>query len=111
MKRFLTIAAVGVLALGLSSVAQAYRSRRDEVDDNASRIVEALSRRPQGAADEPPGRQCAAQAAMRLLQQADPQHGGFGGAPKFPRPHVLGFLLRMWVRRRDPAKDLGRPLA
>jgi uncharacterized protein YyaL (SSP411 family) len=77
----------------LSSVANAYHSRRDEVGDNAARIVEALSRRPQGAADEPPGRQCAAQAAMKLLQQADPQHGGFGLAPKFPTPTSLDLLL------------------
>ena len=24
----------------------------------------------------------------------DPRHGGFGGAPKFPRPSVHNFLLR-----------------
>jgi uncharacterized protein YyaL (SSP411 family) len=77
----------------LSSVANAYRSRRDEVDDNAARIVEALSRRSQGAADEAPSAQCAAQAAMKMLQQADPQHGGFGGAPKFPTPTSLDLLL------------------
>jgi len=77
----------------LSSVAQAYRSRRDDVDDNAARIVEALSRRLQGTADEPPGGQCAAQGAMRLLQRADPEHGGFGGAPKFPTPTSLDLLL------------------
>jgi uncharacterized protein YyaL (SSP411 family) len=63
------------------------------VDDNAARIVEALSRRPPGAADEAPGAQCAAQAAMKLLQQADPEHGGFGGAPKFPTPTSLDLLL------------------
>jgi uncharacterized protein YyaL (SSP411 family) len=63
------------------------------VDDNAARIVEALARRSQGVADEAPGAQCAAQAAMKLLQQADPEHGGFGGAPKFPTPTSLDLLL------------------
>jgi uncharacterized protein YyaL (SSP411 family) len=28
----------------------------------------------------------------------DPQHGGFGGAPKFPRPCVFTFLLREYAR-------------
>jgi len=28
----------------------------------------------------------------------DPVHGGFGGAPKFPRPAVHNFLLRYWER-------------
>ena len=30
---------------------------------------------------------------MRLLQGADPEHGGFGGAPKFPTPTSLAMLL------------------
>jgi uncharacterized protein YyaL (SSP411 family) len=41
-----------------------------------------------------------------MLQQAyhhfgdrfDLAHGGFGGAPKFPMPHNLAFLLRWWRR-------------
>ena len=31
----------------------------------------------------------------------DPRHGGFGGAPKFPRPVVLGFLLRYHAWRGE----------
>jgi uncharacterized protein YyaL (SSP411 family) len=31
----------------------------------------------------------------------DHQHGGFGGAPKFPQPMVLEFLLRTWKRTGD----------
>jgi hypothetical protein len=30
---------------------------------------------------------------MKLLQQADPDHGGFGDAPKFPTPTSLDLLL------------------
>ncbi len=33
-------------------------------------------------------------AAIRLLQQVDWQEGGLGGAPKFPRPLELQFLMR-----------------
>jgi uncharacterized protein YyaL (SSP411 family) len=77
----------------LAGVANAYRSRRDEVDQNAARIVEALAKRADGPAEEAPGAQCAAQAAMKLLQHADPEHGGFGGAPKFPTPTSLDLLL------------------
>jgi uncharacterized protein YyaL (SSP411 family) len=33
--------------------------------------------------------------AFGLLRSSyDPEHGGFGGAPRFPRPMDLGFLLR-----------------
>jgi uncharacterized protein YyaL (SSP411 family) len=33
-------------------------------------------------------------ATQALIRQADPRHGGFGGAPKFPHPAALDFLLR-----------------
>jgi uncharacterized protein len=33
----------------------------------------------------------------------DPVHGGFGGAPKFPVPHALSFLLRRHDRSGDAA--------
>jgi uncharacterized protein YyaL (SSP411 family) len=32
----------------------------------------------------------------------DPRYGGFGGAPKFPRPAELAFLLREWARTGEP---------
>ncbi|CAF0701233.1 thioredoxin domain-containing protein [Candidatus Methylacidithermus pantelleriae] len=37
-------------------------------------------------------------------QDFDPVHGGFGGAPKFPRPSILFFLFRYaaWRRPVDP---------
>lgn len=37
----------------------------------------------------------------QLLGAFDEQYGGFGGAPKFPTPHNLMFLLRYWKRTRD----------
>ena len=38
------------------------------------------------------------EAARQLDENFDAGHGGFGGAPKFPAPHQLLFLLR-WQRR------------
>ncbi|TAN35391.1 MAG: thioredoxin domain-containing protein, partial [Candidatus Methanoperedens sp.] len=37
----------------------------------------------------------------QLLGAFDEQNGGFGGAPKFPTPHNLMFLLRYWKRTGD----------
>ena len=37
----------------------------------------------------------------QLLGAFDEQYGGFGGAPKFPTPHNLMFLLRYWKRTGD----------
>ncbi|MEW5899799.1 MAG: thioredoxin domain-containing protein, partial [Bacillota bacterium] len=36
----------------------------------------------------------------QLAGDFDPQYGGFGGAPKFPTPHNLSFLLRHWKGER-----------
>jgi len=77
----------------LAGVANAYRTRRDEMERHAAEIVRALSGRPAGVAGSAPDAQCAVQGALKLLQQADPQHGGFGGAPKFPTPPSLELLL------------------
>jgi uncharacterized protein len=38
------------------------------------------------------------EAAARLERDFDPVHGGFGGAPKFPQPMLVEFLLRSHVR-------------
>jgi len=37
----------------------------------------------------------------QLLGAFDEQYGGFSGAPKFPTPHNLMFLLRYWKRTGD----------
>jgi len=77
----------------LSGIATAYRSHRDDVERNASRIVDALSNRPSGEAERAPSARCAERAALALLRHADPASGGFGGAPKFPTPTSLDLLL------------------
>ena len=47
-------------------------------------------------------------ARQRLLRasaaSSTSQLGGFGGAPKFPRPVVFNFLLRYYARTRQPRK-------
>ena len=69
---------------------------------------------PEGHA---PDRACLERGYAQFKQAYDPQAGGFGGAPKFPRPAVLDFLLRFhaWaVReaarcRREPGSSSPQP--
>jgi uncharacterized protein len=42
-------------------------------------------------------------AFRRIRASYDPTHGGFGDAPKFPRPVVLNFLLRAYARTGERA--------
>ena len=88
----------------LSSVADAYRTRRADVEQQAGVLAGHLQAQlavPSGDRD-PELRQLEA-AAARIGASFDAAHGGFGGAPKFPAPMTLEFLLRSWRRSNDPA--------
>ncbi|TMB84507.1 MAG: thioredoxin domain-containing protein [Chloroflexi bacterium] len=87
----------------LAGVADAYRSRRDEVASQAGLLARHLREQlalPPGGAD--PQRDQLDGAVRRLGAAFDSARGGFGGAPKFPAPMTLEFLLRVWRRSQDP---------
>jgi uncharacterized protein YyaL (SSP411 family) len=88
----------------LSALAEAYRDRRGEVEAQgrqlAAHLREQLTVVPGGA---DPTLTALELAAARLATAFDDVHGGFGGAPKFPAPMTLEFLLRAWRRSGDPA--------
>src|SRR5438067_10120938 len=87
----------------LTGVADAYRTRREEVATQAGMLARHLREQlalPQGGAD-PQHVQLDA-ATRRLAASFDGRRGGFGGAPKFPAPVTLEFLLRAWRRSQDP---------
>jgi uncharacterized protein YyaL (SSP411 family) len=77
----------------LEAASQAYGSRREAVEDQARRLVAALGSQPRGVANRLPGSSTLVEAARKLLEHADRQHGGFGEAPKFPTPPNLELLL------------------
>ncbi len=86
----------------MSAVAEAYRDRREEVVAQAAQLGahlrEQLEVQP-GRTDIDRRQLDAAVASLGAL--FDERHGGFGGAPKFPAPMTLEFLLRAWRRSRD----------
>jgi uncharacterized protein YyaL (SSP411 family) len=83
----------------LSAVADAYRTRRAEIEQQAAALAGHLGQQlavPAGERD-PERRQLEA-AVERLSAAFDERHGGFGGAPKFPPAMTIEFLLRAWRR-------------
>ncbi len=88
----------------LTSVADAYRSRRAEVEQQAGALAghlqAQLAVRP---GDRDPEQRQLDVAVGRIGASFDATHGGFGGAPKFPPPMTLEFLLRTWRRSGDVA--------
>jgi hypothetical protein len=104
----------------LESIARAWKENHDKIAEQGNKIVEAL-RESQGAAvssspaaalaeEGPPqtgatseGKLDAAvlDAAYHQIDRSyDPKEGGFGNAPKFPRPVTLNFLTRLYARAR-----------
>ncbi len=83
----------------LEGVAAAWKDRRDEVAEVAGRIVADLAGRSLvHGGDGVPGESEVAQALLGLTREYDEQHGGFGGAPKFPPSMAVEFLLRHYAR-------------
>jgi uncharacterized protein len=87
----------------LAGVADAFRTRRAEVTSQAAVLARHLREQlalPPGGAD--PQRLQLDAAVRRLAATFDGRRGGFGGAPKFPAPMTLEFLLRAWHHSGDP---------
>ncbi len=81
----------------------AWSSNRQEVVESATRLLDAVraqtEQQPEGGDLDGASLETA---AGELAAAFDAAHGGFGGAPKFPSPQKLLFLLREWRRTRNP---------
>jgi len=83
----------------LDAVAEAWRSRRPEIEQSAAKILTRL----RGTAALEPSHETLTESALRdaveeIRLSADPVHGGFGDAPKFPQASVIELLLRRGER-------------
>jgi uncharacterized protein len=78
----------------LEAIADAWREQAAEIRDRVQQLRERLSGAALLSASEAPfDPEGPSQAVQRLTESFDAEHGGFGGAPKFPQPTVLEFLL------------------
>ena len=84
----------------LREVARVWSTERSQVAQSAESVMDRLSApgtgdRPSAAAAGP---EALAEGVEQFQQAFDVRWGGFGGAPKFPRPSELLFLLREHAR-------------
>lgn len=87
----------------LRAIVALYRKERAKIVEQAERLTQYLgalqqSRPSTGLLTH----ELLQQAYLAALQSFDREHGGFGGAPKFPHSMELSFLLRYWHRTHDP---------
>lgn len=87
----------------LHGVHDAYANRRDEVEQAAQQLTGSLKRDVLsiGGSVDALNDDLLDAAVARQAQSFDRMYGGFGGAPKFPQPMNLEFLLRQHVRTGD----------
>jgi uncharacterized protein len=91
----------------LAGVAKAWHDERDEVLAAGGRMVATLIEQNQTVSSQDgPTRELLDTATAAIEASFDTTNGGWGGAPKFPQPMTIEYLLRRAVATGDP-----RPLA
>ncbi|MDE3196990.1 MAG: thioredoxin domain-containing protein, partial [Acidobacteriota bacterium] len=82
---------------------------RERILQSSAEVMEELRRQASSSASGPgvPDLAVCESAFQQFRRSFDSRLGGFGHAPKFPRPSVLNFLLRYWKRTgNDEALDM-----
>lgn len=83
----------------LVSLKQLYDENPNKIERLGNQIIETLSEKTKK--NMPLTEDILDAAFSQLLQNFDPENGGFGHAPKFPAPHQLMFLLRYARSRKN----------
>ena len=78
-----------------------WATKRDAIEQSADSIIEALRKGAVPTGGSCPGKTEMTRAYGALKKAFDPAWGGFYGAPKFPAPHRLSFLLRYGQEFRE----------
>src|SRR5438094_6439301 len=88
----------------LERITTAWKENHDNIVEQGGKIVAALQESQSAAKSEAQIDAATLEAAYRQIDRSyDPKEGGFGNAPKFPRPVTLNFLTRFYAR--DPKSD------
>jgi uncharacterized protein YyaL (SSP411 family) len=97
----------------LREIGRVWTHERARVIEASGAVLERLAvfqraAEAEGAGSAVPGLDALVQAADQFRDTFDTRFGGFGGAPKFPRPSELLLLLRAWrtTAGRDDLRDM-----
>ncbi len=87
----------------LESLARSWREDRERVVESSTQVLEQLRQHSEVSAEAagPAGREVLDTAYLTFRRSFDSKLGGFGAAPKFPRPSALNFLLRYGVNQKE----------
>jgi len=86
----------------LEAVKEKWETSRNEILQSSENITNSLKQDHNLASKhENSSRELTKQAAHSLINNFDKEYGGFGMAPKFPTPHNLMFLLRVFYHEQN----------
>ena len=103
----------------LRSLSDAFRNKRDTIEDQANRLMEHLEKSDTTFTQKqttnqksPKGFDLMRDIFYQMRTRFDGLEGGFGGAPKFPGTMVLGFLLKYYHNTKNtPGSNAHEALA
>ncbi|HZS53651.1 MAG TPA: thioredoxin domain-containing protein [Bryobacteraceae bacterium] len=86
----------------LVHLARAWKQERDRIESSSVDVAQQLSAMIASPKDTvAPDRELFRSAFWPFRRSFDEKYGGFGGAPKFPRPVILNYLLRYYVAEKS----------
>jgi uncharacterized protein YyaL (SSP411 family) len=88
---------VGMMDL-VPQISEVWGTRRAELEKVGADVKARIEKFEKRLPEEALGKDVLDDAYEKLMLRFDAENGGFGGAPKFPSPHNLLFLLRYWKR-------------
>ena len=91
----------------LQRIADAWKNEHEKVVETANDAIKALGEASAAGPAESgaPGKEAITLCLNQLTRSFDDDLGGFGGAPKFPRPVTLNLLFRIAAREGRDSRD------
>ncbi len=86
----------------LTHLAEAWKRDREKIEESGTSVIEELGRHAAVAATAGVSEEVLAKGFAEYRRGFDAKLGGFGKAPKFPRPVVFNFLLRYFLHAGEP---------
>ncbi len=93
---------MGMMEL-INRVADLWKNKRDEIVNSAEGITDQLQSDLTRSQTTDMDEDTLKKTFEEIASTYDNQFGGFSGAPKFPVPHKISFLLRYWKRSGSEA--------
>ena len=86
----------------LEQLAKAWKQDRARIQESGDKVIEQLREYASlGAGNATPGREVLDRAFQGFRRIFDSRLGGFGRAPKFPRPSIHNFLVRYYAATKS----------